>query len=97
MDTDSFFILIEKHLERHAESKKPKPYKFEDLVHDVVAEYIFRLMNQGHIPQRFLDHLERDLTEEAWDFLKKKTYGSMTLDGFKEQKTVRRRKSVKGT
>lgn len=55
----------------------------KDLVADVVGEYIFSLMLIGHIPQKFLDTLEQDLTDEAFDFLKKKIYGSSSLRDYR--------------
>lgn len=91
MAADLLFTLIEQQLE----VKPKRQRKYEDLIHDVVAEYIFRLMNRGHIPHRFLDHLEKDLKEEAWDFLRKKTYGAMELEQYQEQKKTIRRRRVK--
>ena len=55
----------------------------DDLVHDVVGEYMFALMLQGHIPQKFLDQLEHDLNEEVHDILRKKTYGSTSLRDYR--------------
>jgi hypothetical protein len=90
MNQDTFYHLIEENL-----NKKPKGRsEFAQVVHESVAQYIFRLMNLGHVPQKFLDILERDLKEEAWEFLRKKAYGHLNLDSFQTaKKTVRRKKT----
>ncbi len=58
----------------------------DDLIFDVVAHYIFELMNRGNIPQSFLDQLEFDLTEEVKIMYQKKTYGFLTLQEYRDAK-----------
>lgn len=58
----------------------------DELVHHVVAEYILALMQQGNIPDRWLDTLEEDLTEEVIDMYRKTTYGYMNLKDFRSAK-----------
>ena len=40
-------------------------------------------MNQGNIPEHFLDTLEEDLLEEVICIYRKKTYGFVTLKEFR--------------
>lgn len=57
-----------------------------ELIHAVVAEYIFELMQMGNIPANHLDTLEVDLTEEVLEIYRKITYGSLSLLEFRERK-----------
>ena len=69
------------------------PYVSEEqLVHDAVAAYMAALMGQGNVPFHMLDELERDLKEEAWEIMKKKTYGHPALHDYRKN-TERKRKA----
>jgi hypothetical protein len=56
----------------------------QDLIFEVVAEYMAYLMSIGNIPQYLLDNLESDLKEEVIEIYRKTTYGYLTLKDFKE-------------
>ncbi len=58
----------------------------EDLIQNVVAEYIFFLMRLGNVPQSSLDDLEQDLTEETVEMYRKKTYGSFNLQHYRSKR-----------
>ncbi|MGE0631578.1 MAG: hypothetical protein AB7O96_04175 [Pseudobdellovibrionaceae bacterium] len=64
----------------------------DELVHHVVAEYMHVLMQSGNIPERWLDTLEEDLTEEVIDIYRKTTYGHPSLKSFRE--AVKNKKRV---
>lgn len=73
--------------------KPGKPYVSEEtLVHDAVAAYMAHLMEEGNVPFRLMDELEKDLKEEAWEILRKKTYGHPALHEYRKS-TERKRKS----
>ncbi len=67
MITDPLLEIFYKHLKKINASTS----KSEDFVHDVVADYMFYLMNQGHIPAHFYDPLEIDLKEEVLELYQK--------------------------
>ncbi|MEY4616246.1 MAG: hypothetical protein RJB66_1206 [Pseudomonadota bacterium] len=50
---------------RHLKKTNSNPGNTEDFVHNVVADYMFYLMNIGHIPNKVCDALENDLKEEV--------------------------------
>lgn len=52
------------------------------------------LMEDSFIPHPHLDTVEEVLMEEAWDMLRKATYGSMTLKEFRESQEKKERKKV---
>ena len=43
----------------------------DDFIHNVVADYMFYLMNIGHIPAKVCDSLETDLKEEVHELYQK--------------------------
>lgn len=69
-----------------------KPYASEEaLIHDAVAAYMAHLMESGNVPFRFLDELEKDLTEESWDIIRKKTYGAQGLRDYRRSSERKKR------
>lgn len=60
-----------------------------DFLVNVTAEYMAELMSQGNIPHFLLNVVERDLAEELLEMYRKKTYGSMNPNEFR-QKTARK-------
>ncbi len=43
----------------------------DEFIHNVVADYMFYLMNVGHIPTKVCDTLETDLKEEVHELYQK--------------------------
>ncbi len=64
-----------------------------ELVHGVVAEYIFELMQMGNIPVTHLDALEVDLSEEVLEIYRKITYGSLSLLEFRTRRVTTQKNS----
>jgi hypothetical protein len=58
----------------------------EELIYDVVAAYIFHLMEIGNIPAQVLDDLEKDIRDEVIEIYRKKTYGYLSLHEYRCQK-----------
>lgn len=67
MKTDQLLEIFYKHLKKNNSS----PTNVDDFVHDVVADYMFYLMNVGHIPTKVCDALETDLKEEVGELYQK--------------------------
>lgn len=55
----------------------------DELIHDVVADYILLLMTRGNVPHQLLNQLEEDLKEEVLEIYRKTTYGYSTLSEYK--------------
>jgi hypothetical protein len=66
MKDDQLLEIFYKHLKK-ADHKD----NIEEFTHNVVADYLFYLMNIGHIPAKALDTLEVDLKEEVTDLFNK--------------------------
>jgi hypothetical protein len=58
------------------------------VVHEAVASTIFELQHKSHTPYPHLDDLETFLTEEAWEILRKMTYGSLDLKDFHSRRKM---------
>jgi hypothetical protein len=67
MKSDQLLEIFYKHLKKSNSS----PSNIEDFVHNVVADYMFYLMNIGHIPTKVCDSLETDLKEEVLELYQK--------------------------
>lgn len=77
---DKLFQIFEKYLKDLS-----RPHQTQDeLIFDVVAEYILHLMNTGNVPNTVLDAIENDITEEVLELYRKKTYGHMTLQEYRQ-------------
>lgn len=66
MKDDQLLEIFYRHLQ-----KAGKIENTEDFTHNVVADYLFYLMNLGHIPAKALDALELDLKEEVAELYQK--------------------------
>lgn len=89
---DMLFSLFKKHLH----SIDPENQGVQDLVYEVVGEYMAHLMSQGNIPHHLLDTLETDLREEVIEIYRKVTYGHLNLKSYldsQNQKSKRTRAS----
>ena len=80
MKKDVLFELFKKHLQQI----DPETQGVQDLVYEVVGDYIAYLMKQGNIPHHHLDDLETDLREEVLEIYRKVTYGHLNLKSYKE-------------
>lgn len=80
MKKDALFEIFKKQMQ----NLDPDTQGVQDLVFEVVAEYISHLMKQGHIPHPMLDSLETDLREEVLEIYRKVTYGHLNLKEYKE-------------
>jgi hypothetical protein len=67
MKTDQLLEIFFKHLKKN----KSAPLKTEEFIHNVVADYMFYLMNIGHIPDKVCDTIEADLKEEVLELYQK--------------------------
>ncbi len=84
MKNDHLLKLFKKHLE----NIDPETQGVEDLVYEVVGDYMAYLMKKGHIPHHVMDTLEGDLREEVLEIYRKVTYGHLNLKSYKDsQKT----------
>ncbi len=61
-----------------------------EFIKEVVGSYMAELMAIGFIPHHLLTPIEDDLTEEALEMFRKKTYGNLTLPMYKDKKRSRR-------
>ncbi len=71
MKTDPLLEIFYKHLNK---SNAPTDHRIDhrdEFIHNVVADYIFYLMNIGHIPECLCDSLEIDLKEEVLELYHK--------------------------
>ena len=86
MRCDRLHEIFEKHL-----TDLSRPHQSQDeLIFDVVAAYIYHLMEIGNVPFQIMDCLEVDLREEVTEIYRKKTYGFLTLQ---EYRNIRIRKT----
>ncbi len=67
MKSDQLIEIFYKHLKKESTN----PNDLENFVHNVVADYIFYLMNIGHIPAKACDALEIDIKEEVFELYQK--------------------------
>jgi hypothetical protein len=79
MRHDQLLKIFKKHLE----TIDPDTQGIQDLVYDVVGDYMAYLMKKGHIPCHMQDTLETDLREEVLEIYRKVTYGHLNLKSYK--------------
>lgn len=63
----------------------------DDIIFEAVSSYMVHLMETGNVPHRFMDELEADLREEAREILRKKTYGSPSVQDYQRTKERKRK------
>ena len=78
---------------KHLNSIDPENEGVQELVYEVVADYMLHLMGQGNIPQHMLDTLETDLREEVIDIYRKVTYGHLNLKSYLEAQERKNKKT----
>lgn len=66
MKEDQLLEIFYKHLQKNEHKDN-----VEEFAYNVVADYLFYLMNVGHIPSKALDTLELDLKEEVLELYNK--------------------------
>lgn len=80
MIKDALYDIFERHL-----FDQTRPHQsHEELIFDVVAAYILHLMDIGNVPFQILDALEIDIREEVTEIYRKKTYGFLNLQAFRD-------------
>jgi hypothetical protein len=87
MKKDTLVEIFKKHLQKI----DPDVQGVQDLVYEVVGEYMAHLMKQGNIPHSHLDELEYDLREEAIEIYRKVTYGHLNLKSYKDAESRKSR------
>lgn len=60
--------------------------KAADLIRTVVNIYTLKLMKQGNIPIQFMEDIMADLEAEVLEIYRKKTYGFLTLEEYRQHK-----------
>lgn len=75
MKKDELHFLFRKYLHQI----DPDKQGLDDLVYEVVGEYMAILLQKGNIPHHLLDSVETDLREEVIDMYRKTTYGFLNL------------------
>ena len=80
MENDPLYIIFNKYLL----SPQSKFDNEEEFIYHVVAEYIYLLMQQGHIVESTLDDIETDLREEVKELLCKRIYGFFNLKQYRK-------------
>ena len=84
MQSDILLQIFNSHLVKDTQPEQ----SHQELIFDVVADYIFHLMNTGNIPQHFLDFVEEDLKDEVIEIYRKTTYGTLSLKEFRLTKGI---------
>ena len=79
-------------LKRRLDQIDPERENAQDLIYEVVGEYMAELMAIGNIPHYLLDLLESDLREEVLEMYRKTTYGFITLRDYKIAQGTQKRK-----
>lgn len=55
----------------------------EDVVRESVAHCMAKMMESSPIPYPSLDLVQEHLMEDAWDIIRKITYGSLNLEDYR--------------
>lgn len=82
MKTDVLVNLIEAQLKETRNMKQ----KATDLVNTVVNLYTLQLMKAGNIPIHFMEDVMADIEAEVVEIYRKKTYGFLTLEEYRQHK-----------
>lgn len=82
------------YIRKHLNSEISRSANFDELLIEAVGEYMAELMQDAFIPATHMDLVEEVLLEDSWDILRKLTYGSLSLEDYREgQKQKTRRKA----
>jgi len=85
MKNDQLLKIFKKHLDRLDSDTQG----VQDLVFEVVTDYISYLMKKGNIPHYMMDTLETDLREEVLEIYRKVTYGHLNLKSYKDSQKMK--------
>lgn len=87
---DRLALLVKKYLE--ADNRRAET--FDELLIEAVGDYMAELMESSFIPHSHLDLVEEVLLEDSWDILRKLTYGSLSLEDYREGLAKRDRRKA---
>jgi hypothetical protein len=87
---DKLVEIFETHLKKRSNPRQTQA----QLIFDVVADYIYHLMQIGNVPHTALDEIEADLKEEVLEIYRKKTYGYKDLDQYRKSQRRSRNKKT---
>lgn len=93
MRKDGLVLFIKKYLKPEFEHLET----LEEVVLEAVGHYMADLMGMSPIPYPHMDHVQEHLMEDAWDIVRKVTYGSLTLQDYRlsmDIKEVAKRKRL---
>ncbi len=82
MKNDVLITIFETQLKETSNMKEKSP----ELIGRVVNIYALQLLNQGHVPQNFLEEILADVEAELIEIYRKKTYGFLTLEDYRRHK-----------
>lgn len=74
--------ILYQYFKKHLHQLDPENQGVQDLVYEVVGDYMAHLMSTGTIPHHLMDTLETDLREEVIDIYRKVTYGHLNLKSY---------------
>ena len=80
MKKDKLMEIFDRHLKDLGQPEQTR----DDLIFNVVADYILYLMKIGNVPNYLLDRIEDYLNEEVLEIYRKKTYGHHNLQQFRQ-------------
>lgn len=80
VDNDKLYSIMEKHLFYPENDAN----RLENLIYNIVVEYMVILMDSGNIPHQLCLQLELDLKEEVLEMYERRTIGFQSLTEFRE-------------
>lgn len=87
--------ILKKYLHIFLKKEQSAIKNYEELIFESVSYTLADMMQIGHIPYRFLEITAEFVQEEAWDLLRKITYGSLTLEEYRTLSHVKRAEKKK--
>jgi|GEM_PF-7030610 hypothetical protein len=87
--------ILKKYIQDFLKKEHPSIKNYEDVIFESVSYALADVMQLGHIPYRFLEITAEFLQEEAWDILRRVTYGSLTLEEYRILSHVKRAEKKK--
>lgn len=59
----------------------------QELIRGVAQMYTFNLMQKAHLPRHFFEDVLQDIESEVLEMYRKKTYGHVSLQDYRDQKS----------
>jgi hypothetical protein len=87
---DRLAILVKKYLDNDSR----RADTFDELLIEAVGDYMAELMEASFIPHSHLDMVEEVLLEDSWDILRKMTYGSLSLEDYRDNRAKKDRRKI---